>query len=104
MGPIAAPRLLDEVLSDPHEIDARLPVSFDLEGSARHVVFRHNRNGSATIALKTIDIDAHSLKARKALLSSINGELKRFLQLERVPAATEVSSFDEDEAAPNLPW
>ena len=104
MGRIPAPRLLDALLSTPTEIDQRLPIHFDLEDSARHVVFKRNRNGSATIALKSIDIDAHSLKARKALLSSISGELKRFLQLERVPPATKASSFDEDEAAPNLPW
>lgn len=96
VGPIAAPRLLDELLSTPSEIDARLPVHFDLEGSPKHVLFKRNRNGSATVALKSIDLEAHSLKSRKALLASINHELKRFLQLDNSQRAKLAPSFDDE--------
>ena len=78
---LSAPELLDVLLSTPQQLAERQDVAIELEGSAKHAVFKRKRDGTASLSLKAIDLALHDIKARKAFLASIDQELRRFLSL-----------------------
>jgi ParB family chromosome partitioning protein len=95
-GPVRAPQLLDELLSTHVEIAARAPVQFGLADSPGHAVLKRNRDGSAALRVKRIDLDAHPMRARRALFAAINAELRRFLQLEANVRGSEAPPQEPD--------
>ena len=102
-GPVPGPALIDALLSTPSERAERVPLAFDLQGSPKHAVFKRKRDGSATLSLKAIDAAQFDAKARKALLATLERELRKFLQVElKATGARSVVSGGAD-GEPSLP-